>query len=72
MSVKIPKSARFALTLNVGTNLATGAMIKKSVSFGNLIPDCDADAVSAVARAMGGLLNNPVTEVTMTENYQII
>jgi len=72
MSVKIPKSARFSLILNVGTNQSTGAMIKKSMSIGNLIPDCDADSVSAVVNAIGGLLSKPVTEVTMTEIYQII
>jgi hypothetical protein len=47
-------------------------MIKKSISFGNLIPDCDAEAVSTVANAVGGLLNNPIADVTVTENYQII
>jgi hypothetical protein len=36
------------------------------------MPNCDVDAVSAVANAIGGLLNNPVTGVTVTENYQII
>jgi hypothetical protein len=72
MAVKIPKSARFALTLNAGINQATGAMIKKSISFGNLMPNCDADSVSAVANAIGGLLSKPVTDITVTENYQII
>jgi hypothetical protein len=72
MAVRIPKSARFALTLNTGTNQVTGAMIKKSVSFGNLMPDSDAEAVSAVANAIGGLLGSPVTDVTVTENYRII
>ena len=72
MAIKIPKSARFALTLNAGTDLATGAMIKKSISFGNLMPGCDADSVSAVASAVGGLLTKPVTAVTLTENYQIV
>ena len=72
MAVKIPQSARCALTLNAGMNMATGAMIKKSISFGNLMPGCDADAVSAVANAIGGLLTKPVTAVTLTENYQII
>ena len=72
MAVKTPKSARFGLTLNAGTNLVTGAMIKKSISFGNLMPNCDADAVNAVANAIGGLLSNPVTDVTVTENYRIV
>ena len=72
MAVKIPKSARFSLTLNNGTNQATGAMIKKSVSFGNLIADCDEEAVGAVANAIGGLLSKPVTDVTVTENYQLV
>ena len=72
MAVKIPKSARFALTVNTGTNPVTGALIKKSISFGNLIADCDADAVSAVANAIGGLLSKPVADVTVTENYQLI
>jgi hypothetical protein len=71
MAVKIPKSARFTLTLNTGTNLVTGAIIKKSVSFGNLIPDCNEGAVSAVANAIGALLPNPVMAVSITENYQL-
>jgi len=72
MALKIPKSARFSLTLNTGTNPSTGAMIKKNISFGNLIPDCDVEAVSVVANAIGGLLNNPVADITVTENYQIV
>jgi hypothetical protein len=72
MALKIPKSARFSLTINNGTNQATGAMIKKSISFGNLNANCDADAVSAVANAIGGLISKPVADVTVTENYQLI
>ena len=72
MAVKIAKGARFGLTLNTGTNQETGAMIKKSISFSSVIPDCDVDAVGAVANAIGGLLSSPVTDITVTENYQII
>ena len=72
MAVRISKSARFTLTLNAGTNQATGAMIRKSISFGKLVPGSDAGAISAVAGAIGGLLSKPTVEVTVTENDQII
>ena len=72
MAVRIPKSARFTLTLNAGTNQATGAMIRKSISFSNLLPGSDANAISAVAGAIGGLLSKPVTAVSVTEIDQVI
>ena len=72
MAVRIPKSARFTLTLNAGTNLSTGAMIRKSISFGNLMPGSGAEAISAVAGAIGGLLSKPVTAISVTENDQLI
>lgn len=72
MAVRIPKSARFTLTLNAGTNLSTGAMIKRSISFGNLMPGSDAEAISAVAGAIGGLLTKPTVAVSVTENDEIV
>ena len=72
MAVRIPKSARFTLTLDAGTNQVTGATIKKSISFGNLVPGSNANAVSAVADAIGGLLLKPPLAVTVTENDQVI
>ena len=72
MAVRIPKSARFTLTLNAGINQATGAMIRKSISFSNLMPGSNANAISAVAGAIGGLLSKPVTAVSVTETDQIM
>ena len=72
MAVRIPKSARFTLTLNAGTNQTTGAMIRKSISFGNLMPGSSADAISAVADAIGSLLGKPTVTVTVTENDNIL
>jgi len=71
-AVRVPKSARFTLTLNAGTNQANGAMIRKSISFGNLMPGCNAGVISAVAGAIGGLLTRPTVAVTVTENDQVI
>ena len=72
MAARIPKSARLTLTLNAGTNPATGAMIRKSISFGKLMPGSDAGALSAVADAVGGLLVKPTAGVTVTEIDQIM
>jgi len=72
MAVRIPRSARFTLALNAGTNQATGAMIRRSISFSNLIPGSDAEAIYDVAEAIGGLLSMPTVAVTVTEIDQII
>ena len=72
MAVRIPKSARFSLTLNAGTNPATGSMIRKSISFGSLMPGSSAEAVSAVAGAIGGLLSKQTVAVTVVETDQLI
>ena len=70
--LRIPKSARLTLTLNAGTNEATGAMIRRSISFGSLVPGSDAEAVSVAAGAIGGLLSRPTVETTVTEVYRIV
>jgi len=72
MATRIPKSARFTLTLNAGVDQGTGAMLKKSISFNKLMPESDADAIAAVAGAIGGLLLKPTAGVTVTESDQLI
>ena len=72
MAVRVPKSARFTLVLDAGINQATGAMIKKSISFGKLMPNSNAGSVEAVANAIGDLLVKSVVDVTITEVDQII
>jgi len=72
MAVRIPKSARLTLTLDAGTNQNTGAMIKKSISFGKLMPASSAGAVSSVADAISGLLLKPTVAVLVTEVDQLI
>jgi len=68
MATRIPKNARLSLTLNNGTNVNTGAMIKKTISFSNLAPGCSANALNAVATAIGGLLTKPVVTVLVVES----
>ena len=72
MAVRIPKSARLTLTLNAGTNINTGAMIRKSMSFSKLMPGSNADAIDIVANAIGGLLVKPTVNKTVVETDQLI
>jgi len=57
-------------TLNIsiarGTN-ADGNLVSKSYVYSNIKPDAEPDKVLAVGKAMGGLFDNDITGLVVTE-----
>lgn len=61
MAMISPVSAALRLTINTGMD--GSKQITKTVSLGNISESASADALAAVAAALGGLLEYPVAAV---------
>lgn len=72
MATKIPASGRVSFTLNTGIHPLSGAMIKRTVSLGGIIPTSGVNAISAVTNGIKGLFEKPVVLVSMTEVSHIV
>lgn len=72
MATKIPSSARLGFTLNTGTHPSSGAMIKRSVSLGYIMPNAATNAIGTVANAVKTLFEKPVVLVSLVETSSIV
>lgn len=72
MATKVPKSARFTITLDAGLHPVSGNQMRKSASFGNLVPNAAVNDVDAVATSISSMFVKPVLSVSITEVNTIV